>query len=158
MDSELLKHPGLQLAVLVVIAIVVVMIYMLMRTSTSAAKKEGLVDFTRSGSLADYGIKQRFGGVFSGTNQGEQSVVYNDTLKNLIPGLVPTTEGLVGGREPPVFNEIGSELDAYRSNRANQADNFVGTMAQREKFTDPRAVTDTAEEALLAASIGLRTM
>lgn len=141
------RHPLVKVAFMVVVLILLVLIYMNVRP-----KKEGYVDFASGGSSSDYGIKQRFGGVFSSTNQGEQSVVYNDTLKSLIPGLIPRKENLVGGREPPVFNEIGSELDAYRS-----ADGAVAQQAAAEKFTDPRRVTDEVESNLLAQSIGLRT-
>lgn len=144
------RHPLMKVAFMVVVLVLLVLIYMNVRP-----KKEGYVDFSDKATVSDYGIKQRFGGVFTGTNQGEQSVVYNDTLKALIPGLIRGKENLVGGREPPVFNEIGSELDAYRS--ASMSDGAVQQQAAAEKFTDPRRVTDQVEDNLLAHSIGLRT-
>lgn len=145
------RHPLVKVAFMVVVLILLIVIYMNVKP-----KKEGYVDFANKATVSDYGIKQRFGGTFTGTNQGEQSVVYNDTLKALIPGLIPRrNENLVGGREPPVFNEIGSELDAYRS--ASMSDGAVQSQAASEKFTDPRRVTNEVEENLLANSIGLRT-
>ena len=142
----------------VVLVLLVIVVYFLV------LKKENLVDFNGP-KTNDYGIKQRFGQEFSGANQGERSVVYNDTLKNLVPGILPRGENLVGGREPPVFNEIGNVLQTYYNDETpalaaeirtgNASDMAVAKQSAAEKFTNPRQVTDEAELRLLAQSTGL---
>ena len=59
---------------------------------------------------------RRLGQDFSSTNQGDQTTVYLPDVKEIIPDVLGgSKERLTSAREPPVFYDIGSELEAYQS-------------------------------------------
>jgi hypothetical protein len=63
--------------------------------------------------------QRRLGQEFSSTNQGDYTIVHNDELKELVPGIIPKkAERLVNDRgNGPDFWEISSELDAYKQSQ-----------------------------------------
>jgi len=105
----------------IVLLVVLVILWKVWNLPAQAAKTErligsGVVDqvFTSGATM------RRLGQEFSGTNQGEYSIVHNAELKELLPGVTNGRERLVSERGEPDFWEISGELDAYRTRQSAQ--------------------------------------
>jgi hypothetical protein len=122
-SSAIKSDPTHYVSQAVILVLLLVILYKVWYLSSSVKTTErligsGVVDqvFTSGATM------RRLGQEFSGTNQGEYSIVHNDELKELLPSVARATskERLVSERGEPDFWEISGELDAYRSRQASQ--------------------------------------
>jgi hypothetical protein len=106
--------------VAVYFAVLILIIFMIMWSLSSMNKKtENLIGSGIQDQVFTSGATiRRLGQEFTGTNQGEYTIVHNDELKELIPGVVAgKRERLVNERGMPDFWEISSELNAYKESQ-----------------------------------------
>ncbi|MFA6089421.1 MAG: hypothetical protein WC755_06160 [Candidatus Woesearchaeota archaeon] len=114
------KILGNKLTHVVYFAVLIVLIFLILWQMRSMNQKtEGLIGSGIQDQVFTSGATiRRLGQEFSGTNQGEYTVVHNDELKELIPGVIPSkSERLVNERGEPDFWEISSELNAYKESQ-----------------------------------------
>jgi hypothetical protein len=106
--------------VVVYFAILIVLVFLILWQMRSMnSKTEGLIGSGIQDQVFTSGATiRRLGQEFTGTNQGEYTIVHNDELKELLPGVIPSKkERLVNERGEPDFWEISSELDAYKESQ-----------------------------------------
>jgi hypothetical protein len=112
--DRILSNKMVALAYFAVLLVLVLLVVWMVRGQSQ--KTERLIGTGVSDIVFTSGATQRrLGTEFSSTNQGEYTIVHNDELKELVPGVIPgKSERLVNNAEPPVFWEISPQLDAYR--------------------------------------------
>jgi hypothetical protein len=117
--SKLLSNPLTTVVYFALLILIVILILWQLRSATSTA--EGLIGSGVQDQVFTSGATiRRLGQEFGSTNQGEYTVVHNDELKELVPGIIPkkgSMERLVNERGEPDFWEISSELNAYKESQ-----------------------------------------
>jgi hypothetical protein len=107
----------LQSHLITVVYFAVLLVLLLLIVWSLRNKKENLIGSGVQDQVFTAGATiRRLGQEFSGTNQGEYTIVHNDELKELVPGSVGK-ERLVSERGEPDFWEISSELNAYKDSQ-----------------------------------------
>jgi hypothetical protein len=109
-----------KLTTVVYFAVLLVLVFLILWQMRSVNKKtEGLIGSGIEDQVFTSGATmRRLAQEFTGTNQGEYTIVHNDELKELIPGVIPSKkERLVNERGEPDFWEISSELNAYKESQ-----------------------------------------
>lgn len=125
--DDLLKN-----SVVVVCYFAVLLVLLLVIVWSLKKKNENLIGSGVQDQVFTAGATiRRLGQEFSGTNQGDYTIVHNDELKELMPGVVSGKERLVNERGEPDFWEISSELNAYKDSQvapmsADAANNAAG--------------------------------
>lgn len=144
------------LAVSAYFAVLIVLVFLILWGMSSMNRKtENLIGSGIQDQVFTSGATiRRLGQEFTGTNQGEYTIVHNDELKELIPGVVQEKrERLVNERGEPDFWEISSELNAYKESQVQPLTAEAKAQSAGTEYLAADSVASRVQDELLRAQL-----